>query len=80
MSEKLFLAHLKKEENENFDWGNREISHAPLELELDRILPFITLQMVGDEKSLLTTVENSSVYNGLFTTGLKKQWRLNFAV
>lgn len=45
VDEDKFEQHNQKEEQDLFDYGRREISHKPLEMELDKILPFFSLPL-----------------------------------
>ena len=70
VDEDKFEQHNQKEEQDLFDYGRREISHKPLEMELDKILPFFSLPLFEQTYGgVLLASENASIVNGVFSTG-----------
>jgi len=79
MTEDLFEAHnAKDEEAEKFDYGKRDISRKPLEVELNYFLPYFSLPLLQNEYNMLSTNENYSMYNFIFVSGKQVDARLNF--
>lgn len=63
-------AYAKEDDGQKFDYGSRQINRGPLELESNFHLPFSNMQLMEQEaSSLLFSVSNCSIVNGIYTSG-----------
>lgn len=69
-----------KEETEVFDYLGRGISRKPLEAELNLDLPYFPLRLLQNEFGMLSTTENYSNHNFIFSTGKPVDTRILLAI
>lgn len=80
MDTELFEAHLQKDEEEKFDYGDRPRSRKPLEGELNENLPYLSLNLLQNDFGMLSTTENFCNNNYIWSTGKPVAARINLLV